>query len=195
MLRTNLSTRPFYNVRAVRLTLGVFAIVVLAITIFNATQIFRLTMTQRRLGSHAVEAEREAARLRGQAAAIRAQINPKELGVVATAAREANGIIDQRAFSWTDLFTQFEATLPPDVRITAVQPRLDRDGTFFVSVGVQARRVEDLDAFLEALETKSTFRNVLTLEEQTNDQDIIEATVEGIYDPKGRVPATQEVSR
>ena len=189
MLRTNLSTRPFYNVRAVHAALGAAAAVVLAFTLFNAVQIVRLTFSQRTLGASAAEAEREAARLRSEAAKIRAQINPEELQVVANAAREANRIIDQRAFSWTELFAQFEATLPPDVRITAVQPRLDRQNGFIVAVGVQARRAEDLDAFVEALETGGTFHNVLAIKEQTADEGLIEAIVEGTYVPPPRESA------
>jgi len=124
-----------------------------------------------------------------EAARIRAQIDPEELQVVAAAAREANAIIDQRAFSWTDLFTQFEATLPPDVRITAVQPRLQRGGEFIVAVGVEARRAEDLDAFIEALETQGGFRNVLAVQEQTGDGGLIQAVVEGAYRPPRREAA------
>ena len=96
MLRANLSTRPFYNERAVQIILGVIVLVVLAVTAFNVAQLVRLTASQRTLGAHAVESEREAARLRADAAAIRGQINEKELEVVANAAREANGIIDQK---------------------------------------------------------------------------------------------------
>ena len=42
--------------------------------------------------------------------------------------------------------------LPPEVRITAVQPRLDQDGAFHVGVLVEARRAEDVDEFVEALD-------------------------------------------
>ena len=192
MLRTNLSTHPFYNVRAVQVALAVLAAIVIGVSVFNAVQIARLSVTQRTLGAKAAGAEAEAARLRGAAASIRAQINPRELNTVANEAREANAIIDRRAFSWTELFAQFEATLPPDVRIMSVQPQLDRDGVFSVIIAVQARRVEDLDAFLEALETKSTFRNVLAKQEETNADGLIEAVVEGVYSPGGsgrEVPA------
>jgi hypothetical protein len=185
MLRTNLSTRPFYNERATQVALAALALVVLAVTLFNAAQLIRLTASQRTLGAHAVESEQEAARLRTQAAAIRAQINPKELETVANAAREANGIIDQRAFSWTELLAQFEQTLPENVRIMAVQPRLASDGSFVVGMTVQARRAEDLDAFIEALEKTGAFRNVTPLEEQTNDQGLLEAVVEGTYITEG----------
>ena len=185
MLRTNLSTRPFYNVRAVHAALGAAAAVVLVFTLFNAVQIVRLSLSQQTLGASAADAEQEAARLRSEAATIRAQINPQELQLVADEAREANRIIDQRAFSWTELFAQFEATLPPDVRITAVQPRIE-ENNFVIGVGVEARRAEDLDAFVEALETGGSFQNVLAVKEQTGEGGLIEAIVEAKYVPRSR---------
>lgn len=186
MLRTNLSTRPFYNVRAVQAALIGLGAVVMALTLFNLVEIVRLTASQRTLGAHASQAEQDAQRLRAEATRVRAQINPKELQVVAGAAREANAIIDQRAFSWSALFSQFEATLPDNVRISAVRPRLERDGSFVVAIGVQARRVEDLDAFIEALETRSSFKNVLATQEQTGDDGLLDAVVEGTYVPPAR---------
>lgn len=185
MLRTNLSTRPFYNVRAVHAALAAAAVIVLVFTLFNAVQIVRLALSQQTLGASAAEAEQEATRLRSEAAKIRAQINPQELQLVASEAREANRIIDQRAFSWTELFAHFEATLPPDVRITAVQPRIE-ENTFVIGVGVEARQAEDLDAFVEALETGGAFQNVLAVTEQTTDDGLIEAIVEASYVPPAR---------
>lgn len=180
-LRTNLATRPFYNVRVVQAILGTAVIVAAAMTLFNMTQIVRLTRNHYTLGARAADAEEESARLRAEALQIRAKINPQELQGVAAAAREANAIIDQRAFSWTELFSRFEATLPPDVRITAVRPRLQREGDFVVAVGVEARRPEDLDAFIEALERDGGFHNVLSVEEQVADSGLIEAVIEGTY--------------
>lgn len=181
MVRTNLSSRPFYTEHVLRLTIAVMAGLVAVATTVNVVQSVRLTGQQRTLGAHAAQSEAEAGRLRTEAVAARRQINPKELEAVAAAAREANAIIDQRAFSWTTLFGHFEQALPSDVRIVAVQPRQDSDGRVVVSVSVQARRVEDLDAFVEALEGGGGFRRVLTLEEQTNTDGLLEAIVEGEY--------------
>jgi Tfp pilus assembly protein PilN len=179
-LRTNLASRPFYNVRAVHVTIGAFALVVLALTAFNVVQLVRLTSSQGTLGARAAEAEREAQRLRGEATRIRTQINQKELEAVATAAREANSIIDRRAFSWTELLTQLEATLPDDVRITTVRPRLDKD-IFKVGVIAEARRAEDVASFIEALEKTGAFRNVVPLEQHTDDTGLIQVAIEGDY--------------
>ncbi|HTI42399.1 MAG TPA: PilN domain-containing protein [Vicinamibacterales bacterium] len=189
MLRTNLATRPFYNERAVQLVLGLVLVLVVAITAFNIGELIRLNASQRTLGAHAAESEREAARLRREAARIRAQINAKELESVANAAREANGIIDQRAFSWSELFDQLEQTLPDDVRITAVDPTLTKEGEFIIQIAVEARRSEDVDQFIEALEKTGSFRDLITPTEATDDDGLLKAVIRGSYirpeEPRG----------
>ena len=191
MLRTNLSTRPFYNQRAVQIALGTAGAIVLTVTLFDIVQIVRLTMSQQSLGASAAEAEKEAVRLREEATRIRAQIDPQDLQIVSNAAREANQIIDQRAFSWTELFGQFESTLPPDVRITTVQPRVEPEGAFVVAIGLEAKQAEDLDAFVEALETSGAFHNVLAIKEQSGATGLIEAIAEGTYVPPPRDTTTE----
>jgi hypothetical protein len=183
MLRTNLSTRPFYNVRAVRaVILGLGTVVALA-TAYNVVELARLTTQQRSLSADAVSAESEASRLTREAARVRSRIDQTEIDSVAAAAREANAIIDRRAFSWTTLFAQFESALPTEVRITAVQPRREQDGTFAVSIAVQSRRIEAVDGFIEALEALGTFKNVLPTQEQTTEDGLIEAVLDGQYFP------------
>jgi hypothetical protein len=186
MLHTNLSTRPFYNRRAVQAVLGVLTLLVAAVTLYNVLAITRLSGQQRSLSARAVQAEDEAERLRSEAVGIRGRIDPKELNVIAGEAREANAIIDQRTFSWTELLQVFENTLPADVRITAVQPSLGQGGTFTVGVRVEARRAEDVDAFVEALEKSGSFRGVLPHEDTVTEDGLLEAVVEGVYVAAGR---------
>jgi hypothetical protein len=192
MLRTNLSTRPFYNARGVHTVLVIVAAIVVAITLFNVAEYIRLSTRERSLGGDAAQAEREAARLHDEAARLRSQIDSKDLDVVARAAREANAIIDQRAFSWTTLFSAFEQTLPSDVRITAVQPRVERDGRLVVSIQAEAKRVDDLDVFIEALEAQGTFHNVLPAQEQPREDGLVDAVISAEYtrQPRSVVPAS-----
>jgi len=184
-LRTNLATRPFYNVRAVHAMLGGLALFVLALTLFNVIELVRLTGSQQALGARASEAETEAQRLRTEAARIRTRIDQKQLETVSAAAREANGIIDRRAFSWTELLTQLEATLPDDVRITSVQPRLDK-ATFKIGIIAEARRAEDVSGFIDALEQTGAFTNVVPLQQQAGDDGLIEVAIEGDYQAPAR---------
>jgi hypothetical protein len=181
MLRTNLATRPFYNVQAVRVVLGLAAAAVFSLVLFDVVQLLNLTVSQQSLGARASDAEAQAARLLAEAERTRRQIDPAELQTVATAAREANAIIDRRAFSWTALFEHFEATLPPNVRITAVRPGPGREGVTRVQIAVEARRAEDLDAFVEALEEGGTFRDALATQEVASLDGVIQAAIEATY--------------
>lgn len=184
MLRTNLSTRPFYNTRAARTALGVLALGVAIMTLVNAAQLLRLTGSERSLGARAAEAEAEAGRLLDQARQARAQIDPRDLQEVSSAAAEANGLIELRAFSWSGLFAHVEGALPERVRLTRFEPYVDRDGRFMVGARVEARDVRDLEAFLEALERTGVFREVLAAEEQLGANGFLNATIEGVYSPE-----------
>lgn len=183
MIRTNLSTRPFYNARAVQALLALFSVLVLAVTAYNVVQLVRLTGSQRSLGAKATASEHEAARLRAEAVRTLARVDQKELAVVDKAAREANSIIDQRTFSWTDVLSHFEATLPADVRIMSIQQQAGRQ---IVLIDAEARRIEDLDAFVEALEKTGAFHDVRPRNQTVMENDILAATLEATYAPPAR---------
>ena len=169
MIRTNLSTRPFYNERSVRLILLAVAIAVVAFTAFNASRVLRYSRSDTRLATQASRDEARAADLRQQAARLRATVDSKQIDFASADAREANDLIERRTFSWTDLFNRFETTLPDDVRITAVRPKIEKEG-FVLSIVVVARTVDDVNEFIENLEQTGAFRNILSLEDRVDDQ-------------------------
>ena len=116
----------------------------------------RLVALSRRQAAHRRRApsrrSASARDLRAKAAAARGSVDQARLAAVAAAAHEANALIDRRMFSWTELFNRFEATLPPGVRIAAVRPSVDQQGRLIMTIAVVARSVDDVDAFIEALE-------------------------------------------
>ena len=125
MIRGNLATRPFYNERAVHLWLLVAALVVVAATLFNVVQMLRYSRSDTELARQAANDEARATELRAEAARLRATVDAKQIERASLEARQANELIDRRTFSWTALLNEFEATLPPDVRITSFRPRID----------------------------------------------------------------------
>ena len=182
MIRTNLSTRPFYNARAVTALLALLSAVVLAITAYNLVQLVSLTGSQRTLGAKASASEREAARLHEDAVKTLARVDQKELAIVDKAAREAKSIIDQRVFSWTDLLSHFEETLPANVRITSVQQQ--QTGRQMVVIKAEARNIDDLDKFIEAMEKTGAFHDVTPRNEVLMENDIYNASIEAAYLPR-----------
>jgi Tfp pilus assembly protein PilN len=180
MLRTNLSTRPFYNERVARAVLAACALLLLLLTAFNVIRAAALWRSETTLSARATDARAEAARLRSDAERIRARVDPKELAAVSSAAAEANALIEQRAFSWVQLLTRLESTLPDRVRITSMQPSIE-DGEFKIRMVVEAHTFEELSMFMESLESQGTFRRVLAPVSSTADDGIIDATIEGTY--------------
>ena len=181
MLRTNLSTRPFYNERGIHGVLAATAIVVAALTIFNVTQIVVMSRRQSQLSTRVEAADTRARDLRAKAAQTRQAVDPKQLGRISEEAREANTIISQRLFSWTDLLNRLETTLPDGVRITALRPRVSSEGAVTVSMTVIARNIEDVESFMTKLEETSAFSDVYPRDDMPTDDGLVQATLEGKY--------------
>jgi Tfp pilus assembly protein PilN len=183
MLRTNLSTRPFYNERGVRAILGLLAFIVIALTIFNLTQIALLTRRQSSLSAEASTAETRAGELRARAARTRAALNAKQLDSISGAAREANEIIGQRLFSWTELLNHIEDTLPENARITSLRPSVSPEGSITVTMTVAAQTVDDVEQFMENLEKTTVFSEVYPIDDEPDEGGGVRASLEGKYAP------------
>jgi Tfp pilus assembly protein PilN len=182
MLRTNLSTRPFYNERVVHFALGVAAVIVLLLTAITVYEMVKLSRQNTELSSRINRDRNEAERLTREAQRIRRGINQNELQVVVAAAREANSLIDQRTFSWTAFFNHIEDTMPPDVMLSGVQPAAGDEG-IRVNMTVLARRPVDVDEFMEKLEATGAFENVLNRIEEETENGLTRMVVEALYVP------------
>ena len=183
MLRTNLSTRPFYNERALQGVIGVAAAIAVLLTIFNVTQIMLLTRRQSALSSQAAAAETRAAELRAHATRTRQTLNAKQIDTISGAAREANTIIGQRLFSWTDLLNRLGEALPDNVRITALRPDVGRDGTITISMTVFSDGVDDIEQFMANLEDSTAFSEVYPISDEPVETGGVRASLEGKYAP------------
>jgi Tfp pilus assembly protein PilN len=195
VIRANLSTRPFYNERAVQLWLLVLALVVVAATFFNLARVIRYSQTDTELASQASRDEARAADLRAEAARLRGSVDLQQIEVASIEARQANALIDRRTFSWTDLFNQFETTFPDNVRIAAVRPMIDDKGDLVLSIDVIARSVDDVDELIRNLEGTGSFSNLLSVSERFNNDGMLEASLDGHYMPRHATPAAPEAKR
>jgi len=175
MLSSNLSTRPFYNERAVYLGLAILALVVLGVTMFNARQLVALSERNTALTTRTAGDAAAAAELARDTDAIRRNTDRRQLEAVAAAAREANDLIDQRTF-----FNLIESTLPADVMLTSVRPQF-REGVINIMIGVVGRRADDLDAFMAALEKTGAFSELIPRQEDVGDDGLHRAVLSGRY--------------
>jgi type IV pilus assembly protein PilN len=187
MLKGNLSTRPFYNERLVAIALAIAAVLVVLLAGYDAMRI--MDLNNRRVAARArLEADqREAARIRGQVQSLLQAVDRPTLTRLAAFTREANGIIDQRTFSWTTLLEQLEKTLPPDVRLVSISPRVDK-GVTTLAMAVVLRDLDDVDVFISNLTGTGVFRDVSPTDQQGMDDGTYSARIDAVYLPR-RAPA------
>ena len=179
MLGTNLATRPFYNQRAVLLAIGAALLALVGLSAGNIVAFSHLSERERELGGDVRQAEARALDLQQQTRRLRQGLNTEQVESITAAATEANGLIDRRVFSWIDLLGEFERTLPDDVRIVSIAPETDKEGRLVIVVSVLARRAEDVDTFRSALASGTRFTNVVPMRERTNEQGMLEVTLQG----------------
>jgi hypothetical protein len=194
MLKGNLSSRPFYNQRLVTAALALVAIVALLLTAYDARRL--VDLSARRTAARAkIEAnDREAARIRGQAQALQQTVDRPTLVRLAGATHEANDLIDQRTFSWTALFGLLETTLPPDVRLVSISPKLEKDRTT-ISLTVVLRELDDLSVFIDQLmDTGGAFYDVSPTDQQRLDDGTYTARIDAAYLPRRVSPAVDTPS-
>lgn len=180
MLKTNLSTRPFYNERRVHLAAALVALAVVAFTAWNVAQLVTLSARRTELRTQAEADTRTAGDLRARAAALERGVDMVALAAIAEEARQANAIIDGRTFSWTAFFNRLEETLPPGVMLASVAPRLEQ-GDIIVTMVVMARRSEDVDEFMERLEASGAFGGVSPINDTVGTDGLHRVALRGRY--------------
>jgi Tfp pilus assembly protein PilN len=159
VIRTNLSTRPFYNERAVHAVAAIVAVLVLAAAAWEGVRVVQLSRYKTELNA-AIQKHRAETELRDRdAAQIRRGLDQKQLAIISAQAREANQLIEQRTFSWTALFNVLEATLPDDVMLMSVRPEF-KEGITLINLDLQGRSNGDIQAFWDRLEKTGAFRDV-----------------------------------
>jgi Tfp pilus assembly protein PilN len=183
MIRSNLSTRPFYNDRAIQLWLMLGLVLVAAATLFNVARIQRYSGTNTELSAQAARDEAREAALRASAIKLRGTVDIKQIEAASADARQANDLIDRRTFSWTELFNRFETTLPADARITSVQPSVNTARETSLKVTVVAQAVADVNQFMENLDATGAFARLTPAQERINEEGLVESTLDAVYLP------------
>lgn len=195
MIRTNLSTRPFYNERAVHLWLLIAALLVAVATAWNVTAGLRYRTGDTELGRQADADEARTQQLRQQVTRLRASVDPRQIDAASAAARQANDLIDRRTFSWTELLNTLETTLPDEAHIVAVRPKVDRDSGIVLTLNIVARDVDDVNQFMENLEQTGAFKNPRPTTERFNEEGLFESILEAQYLPATGKPAPETPAR
>lgn len=180
MLKINLATRPFYNERAIDTVLLLLGTGALLLLVVGGRTVFQLSNTYADVVKTAERSEAQAGTVAQETVALNQSVSEDELEALRLSASEANRLIDQRVFSWTELFNVIEQTLPDRVMLTGLRPT-GTSGSMTLTIGVIGERVTDIEQFIEDLEATGSVDNVLARQEQRTEDGMYSAQLTGEF--------------
>lgn len=194
MLRTNLSSKPFYNERLVSFVMAVVGVVAVAVLVVGVQQILSLSSERTHLQDQIAKDQAASARADMESVALQQAINSKVLKGLALSTTQANALIDERTFSWTVFFGLIEKTLPNDVRVVSVAPVVDKQGVLVVMT-VVSKKPDDLSTFIDGLQGTGAFYDILPRQEDSTEDGMRRTSVEARYLPPSAKPADPAVKK
>lgn len=180
MLKGNLSTRPFYSERLASLAIGAIAFAALLLAAYNALEVVSRSSERRELRGRIERDLAETSSVRATTANLQRTVDRATLGRLSASTIEANEVIGKRTFSWTEFFALIEKTLPADVRLVTVSPRVER-GVFKVSMSVVARDLTDVSSFVDAMLETGRFYDTATVDMQRREDTSLNAQIDAAY--------------
>lgn len=173
----NFSRRPFVDERAL-LFGAVVALVFGAVLLFaNVRQWsdFHSQIRGTAVQTESLQARRD--RAVREAAESRAAIDSYRVSSLATQSQAILKLVGERRFSWIGLLGRLERTLPADVRVTRLQPGIDKGGVT-ITCSMVGRAHDSVANTITALSKDRAFEAV-DLKSETNPEGGAGPGVEG----------------
>jgi Tfp pilus assembly protein PilN len=163
-VRLNLATSPLENNR--RFLLGTVLLGGAALVAFGflSTSFFRAWNANRALRNEVSSLDRDLRNFRDQRAALDSFFQQPDTKRIMDRAAFLNGLIDQRTFPWTRMFTDLERLLPEGVRVVSIAPRL-AGARVEIKFTIGAQNDEVKLKFLETLEKAPEFERLQVVSE------------------------------
>lgn len=163
-VRLNLATSPLEKNRrfvVFSLAIGSVGLLTMALLSWNVYSVRRAN-TAIRLEQARMETDMQA--LRRRRSELESFFNRPETVQRRELSSFLNALIAQRAFPWTQIFTDLERNLPDGVRVVSIEPRLAEDH-LELRLTIGAKTDEGKLKFLKALEDSHAFSNIEVLGE------------------------------
>ena len=167
----NLSSEPFKKDRLILVASALTAVLLIAAIVLQVVVITRERRTAR-------DNRRELARVEAQLQGLDRDYNerstrlrqPQNAAVVDRSAF-LNQLLQRKGISWTRLFSDLEAVMPPNVKLVAVRPYLTVDNQIQLDLVVGSAAPEPVIQLLQKLESSPVFGATALLSSQPPSQN------------------------
>lgn len=180
VLNLNLATRPLRNRRYFMTAMRALVVLFIILAGLAAFAILKYGGEGSRLKAAMAETSRVQAEAAREEKRLEADIDREEK-LSRARVDLVNGIILKKTFSWTGLLSDLEAALPGPSYITMLSPSFTQSGAVALEMSVTSRSLEDLEAFITALNARG-FKNIKVGGEQRSEDGRVLTPISTTYE-------------
>ncbi len=163
-VRLNLATSPLENNRRFLLGSVLLGAAALAALVMLSSSAFGNWNANRNVRNEMADLDGKMRDFRKQRKELDEFFKQPEKRRIMDRAAFLNGLIEQRSFPWTNMFTDLERLLPEGVRVVSISPRM-AGGRVEVKLNIGALNDEGKLKFIETLEKSAEFERLQVLSE------------------------------
>jgi Tfp pilus assembly protein PilN len=156
----NFARRPFRDYRPVYLVAGAAILVGAILFAINASLYGRFRADVADTREEIAWLQKRQVRAVAAAEQARKELASYELSDLAVESRGLLGLVEERKFSWMGFLARLERVLPPEVRLSRLQPKFQETGEVLVDVTLVGRGPESVVRTIAALSRSPSFATV-----------------------------------
>lgn len=156
----NFARRPFRDYRPVYLVAGIAIFVGAILFAVNASLYGRFRADVADTREEIGWLEQRHARALSAAEQARKSLAAYQLSDLAVESRGLLRLVGERQFSWTGFLARLERVLPPEVRLSRLQPTFQENGEVLVDIALVGRGPDSVVRTVAALSRSPAFKTV-----------------------------------
>ena len=156
----NFARRPFRDYRPVYLVAGIAILVGAILFAINASLYGRFRADVADTREEIGWLQQRQARAVTAAEQARKALAAFQLSDLAVETRGLQRLVGERQFSWTGFLARLERALPPEVRLSRLQPAFRDSGEVFVDIALVGRGPDSVVRTIASLSRSPYFKNV-----------------------------------
>ena len=156
----NFARRPFRDYRSVYLVAGAAILVGAILFVINASLYGRFRADVADTREEIAWLQKRQVRAVAAAEQARKELASYELSDLAVESRGLLRLVEERKFSWMGFLARLERVLPPEVRLSRLQPKFQETGEVLVDVTLVGRGPESVVRTIAALSRSPSFATV-----------------------------------
>lgn len=198
-LHLNLAAHPYRDYRPV------YAVVVLtslltAFLMLNNIDTYYLYIRETKTTRTEIERiEAQTVQERRKEEAARQRLSGVDLAFLDTKTKFVNEKLVERAFSWSALLDELESVLADDVRLIAVAPQFEKDGSIRLGMQFKSKSTDGMITTINRMNRASRFMKTFPEVESSEEGGGITFSLQTYYQPEGnpilRAATSKEVGR